>query len=289
MGAVKHAAWLMAAVSAAGQELIVYPEFQRPTPQGEILKVDQNGRRREILSPAVVQNGFASYFVVVKLREPGAFRLDIAMNPEDRIEATLYKVRFHQPEGTLAWCPAELFPVQNTVFGMVPDAQNGIPGQTAAVFWLDLWTARGKSEGEERVRVEAQLTVGDRLDVYPLEVRILPIVVSSAPRDGGVAEVTEPAWVSIYKPLRAWLSGTKLQQPDASPSVRRKIVRNALQDLALLDALEPRLGRDTLRSEIARRSGAFEGLDSDWWPEIRRWIYARHMEAASAGREAAPQ
>ncbi len=166
-----------AALAAAlwGQEIEVYPEFQRPTPFGGIVKADQGGRRREILSPAVVQNGYASFFVVVKLQQPGAFRLDIAMNPEDRLEADLYKVWFHKLEGSGEWCPDALIPVLNTYFGALPDHKNQIPGQTAVAFWLDLWVPRGRAKREERVRVEAQLSAGDRLDVYPLEVRILPV------------------------------------------------------------------------------------------------------------------
>jgi hypothetical protein len=165
------------AATALAQEIEVYPEFQRPSPFGGILKADQGGRRREILSPAVVQNGYASFFLVVKLREPGSFRLDIAMNPDDRVEADLYKVWFHKLESSGEWVPDALIPVHNTFFGAVPDAENQIPGQTAAAFWLDLWVPRGRETEEERVRVEAQLSAGDRLDIYPMEVRILPVTV----------------------------------------------------------------------------------------------------------------
>jgi hypothetical protein len=172
-----RAAGLLLAAVAAAQEIEVYPEFQRPTPFGGIIKPDQGGRRREILSPAVAQNGYASFFVVVKLRQPGSFRLDIAMNPENRLEADLYKVWFHRLEKGGEWYPDALIPVHHTFFGGVPDTENQIPGQTAVAFWLDLWVPRGNLEREERVRVEAQLQVGDRLDIYPLEVRVLPFAV----------------------------------------------------------------------------------------------------------------
>jgi len=165
---------LLVSASLLPQHIEVYPEFQRPSPFGGILKADQGGRRREILSPAVAQNSYASFFVVVRLPQPGSFRLDIAMNPDDRLEADLYQVWYHKLETTGEWYPDALIPVSNTVFGALPDPENRIPNQSAVAFWLDLWIPRGRTE---RVRVEAQLSVGDRLESYPLEVRILPFAV----------------------------------------------------------------------------------------------------------------
>ncbi|MBI3694455.1 MAG: DUF4091 domain-containing protein, partial [Acidobacteria bacterium] len=163
---------------------------------------------------------------------------------------------------------------------------------------------------------------------------------------GSAAGVTEPAYASIHNPLRAWMwgvdgyclwlvtgSGTDpwfafnggretlvypgekfgLEQP--VPSVRLKIERNALQDLALLKALEPKFGRERLRVEVARLTAGHKpddwwtiprpkladvppdewtntdieeaarpmhrverGLTSDWWLEVRRWIYRAARE-----------
>jgi len=475
--------------------------------------------------------------VVVKLRQPGPYRLDIAMNPESRLQADLYRVWFHQLESEGGYYPDALIPAPATVFGKLPDPENDVPGQTAAVFWLDLWVPRGSAAKEERVRVEAQLSVGDRLDIYPLEVRILPFAVPDEdaldaghnsysagwiqedayhrlfyehrgvfhaapefapalegkgrrrrmaswdlydrhygplldgsafaktrrgprpiryaylpvdpewpaefvhvagemerhfrqkgwtktrlqmffkgfPWDGGEARfppddayfrryrellrravpadspvpfvfrndaswamerqfedlkgvvnfwvlsdsilsfypeapdllkrrgdtvwfygsaagVTGPAWATLHNPLRAWMwgvdgyclnggretlayPGTKFGRQEPLPSLRLKIERNGLQDVALLKALEERMGPGRLREEVARltngrrpgdwwttprpaladrppeewtntdidqaarpRRRVEEGLTSDWWPEIRRWIYSQHME-----------
>ncbi len=174
---MKHLATFLTAAVAFAQEIVVYPEFQRPTPFGDILPADQGGRRREVISPAVAQNGYASFFVVVKLLRPGPYRLDIAMNPENRLQADLYRVWFHKLESGGGYYPDALIPAPATVFGKLPDPENQIAGQTAAAFWLDLWVPRGSAAKEERVRVEAQLSVGDRVDIYPLEVRILPFAV----------------------------------------------------------------------------------------------------------------
>jgi hypothetical protein len=160
------------------------------------------------------------------------------------------------------------------------------------------------------------------------------------------AAVTEPSYATLYNPLRAWMwgvdgyvlwlvtgsgpdpwfrhnggretmvyPGAKFGLAEPIPSIRLKIQRNALQDLALLKALEFKHGRDRLEREIARLTGdrmpedwwthprpaladrppdewtnadiaeasrpslrAEQGLTSDWWPEIRRWIYLATLQ-----------
>ncbi len=169
---------LCASVAIFAQEILVLPEFQRPTIHGEIVKPDQGGRRREILSPAMPQNGYLSMFLVVKLRQPGPYRLDVAMNPEDRLQADLFRVWFHKLESNGEYYPDALIPIQNTYLGAIPDPENRIEGQTAAVFWLDLWAPRrAQQEDEERVRVEVTLNAGGQVDTYPMEIRVLPISV----------------------------------------------------------------------------------------------------------------
>jgi hypothetical protein len=160
---------------ALAQELHVYPEYQRPDIYGGIVRADQSGREREILSPAVPRNGYASFIVVAKLREPGPYRFDVAMNPAGRIHAELYRLWFHRTEPAGEYYPDALLPIQNTFLGTVPDADNGIPEQTAVAFWLDLYVPRDARR--ETVRVEAVLQAFGRRDVYPMEVRILPITI----------------------------------------------------------------------------------------------------------------
>jgi hypothetical protein len=109
--------------------------------------------------------------------------------------------------------------------------------------------------------------------------------------------------------------GAKFGRQEPLPSLRLKIERNGLQDVALLKALENRMGRERLRGEIARLTNGRhpsdwwtkprpalaarppeewtdtdidqaarpmrrveDGLTSDWWPEIRRWIYSQYMD-----------
>jgi hypothetical protein len=468
----------LALSSALAQELVLYPEYQRPDIHGAIVKADQRGREREINSPAVARNGYASYIVVAKLPQPGPYRFDVAMNPAGRLRADVYRIAFEGDSN-----PDALVPIPNTFFGQLPDADNAIPGQTAVAFWLDLHVPANARR--ETVRVEAVLQALGRRDVYPLEVRILPITVpdndaleavyessrtsgpaaqslfrehrglllepldlpsgfnsrwdafdarygplfdgshplpyaflvarppvtpaeaglpgiladvrnhftakgwtrtrlavglsgdasfpwtrdatgqgpdaqrlrrlasllhprfvqhndsslafaqqlkelagvvdhwivserelSSAPEAPALlrkrgdrlwtyAEVpaaTEPANAILHHVARAWMwgaDGLVLRQAPPVPSIRLKIARNALQDLALLRSLESRAGADKLRAELARLTGdtrpsdwwaqagkppvadqALAAATADWWPEVRRWIYQLALEPA---------
>ena len=51
---------LLVAGQLGSQTLEIHSEFLRVSPQGEILDVDATPKPREILSPAVARNGFAS-------------------------------------------------------------------------------------------------------------------------------------------------------------------------------------------------------------------------------------
>ena len=474
----------MALVPALAQELVLYPEYQRPDIHGAIIKADQRGRDRDINSPAVARNGYASYIVVAKLPQPGPYRFDVAMNPAGRLRADVYRIWFDRLEPGGDYVPDALVPIPNTFFGQVPDVDNAVPGQTAVAFWLDLHVPANARR--ETVRVEAVLQALGRRDVYPLEVRILPITVPDddaldavydspgvsgpaaqalfrahrgllleplelptgfnahwdafdarngplfdgsrplpyaflvarppvTPAEAGlpgiladvrnhftakgwtrtrlavglspdasfpwtrdaagqgpdttrlrrlasllhprfvqhndsslgfaqqlkelagivdhwivserelssvpeapallrkrgdrlwsyakVPAATEPAHAILRHVARAWMWGADgfvLRQAQPIPSIRLKIARNALQDLALLRSLEGRAGADKLRAEFARLTGdtrppdwwaqagkppvadnALAAATSDWWPEIRRWIYQLALEGAS--------
>src|SRR5437667_9059574 len=64
---------LIAAARLAPQTVNVYSEFLRVNPRGEILAADATPKPREILSPAVVRNGFASFQIVVRSPRPTSY------------------------------------------------------------------------------------------------------------------------------------------------------------------------------------------------------------------------
>jgi len=58
------------------QSLRVLSEFQRVDPFGDVVAVDRTVNPREILSPAVARNAFASFHVAVSVPEREPFELE---------------------------------------------------------------------------------------------------------------------------------------------------------------------------------------------------------------------
>src|SRR6266404_2871792 len=93
-------AWL------AAQTLEVHSEFLRVNPQGEILPVDVDPKPREILSPAVIRNGFASFHIIVRSPRPTSFFLFVDTNPPNVFRTSIYKEQFVKRGGD--WIPDAL-------------------------------------------------------------------------------------------------------------------------------------------------------------------------------------
>ncbi len=142
--------YLPLCVSMSAQSVRVYSEFARINPSGEVTAPAQP---REILSPAIVRNGFTSFQIVVQV-EPGTpYSLYVGQNPEDAVRVTVYRESGDNLE------PVEL-PVE---------------GKSTQVFWMDVWTARNAPV--RRVKVEPQLNVNQDWIVYPMEVRVMDALV----------------------------------------------------------------------------------------------------------------
>jgi hypothetical protein len=151
---VVRLALLLASIAAAdAQSLNVYSEFAEINANGV---VTTPANPREILSPAIVRNGFTSFQVVVKVAPETSYWLYIGENPEDVVRVTLYRESGEKLE------PVEL-PYE---------------GKSTQVFWLDLWTARDAPV--RRVKIEPQLKVDRDWVTYPMEVRVMDAVVPDA-------------------------------------------------------------------------------------------------------------
>ncbi|HZS49716.1 MAG TPA: hypothetical protein VFA54_02570 [Bryobacterales bacterium] len=296
---------LLALGPAAAQEILLYPEFQRPSPRGDIVPADRGGRQWEIISPAMPRNGHAGFFVAARLREPGFFRLDIAMNPVGRLRADLYRVWFGDPDASGERYPGRLTLVGQTVAGRFPDDEQSAPdppehqpapaspasiparprADAAGIYWLDLYAPRDLPSGRIRLEVVLQ-SAGPRV-VYPMEVRILPIAFpdrkGASDWKGAKAAGTQPDQTRAAQPAQtialqffsAWWNAQPLPLPASRNeplTVESRIERDVLQDLELLESLAPKLGRDKLRADVSRLM-AGDNLPPDRWLEVRRWIY----------------
>jgi hypothetical protein len=153
LGTFTRLALLFLCVPLIAQSVRVYSEFAVIDAKGEITAPAQP---REILSPAIVRNGFTSFQIVVQV-EPGTpYWLYVGQNPEDAVRVTVYRESREKLEPVVL--PYE--------------------GKSTEVFWMDLWADRNAPV--QRIKVEPQLNVGHDWVQYPMEVRVMDAVVPDA-------------------------------------------------------------------------------------------------------------
>lgn len=272
-------AWLALAASAAmplcAQTLRLQTEFLRINPRGEILAVDQAPNPRELISPAVVRNSWASFQVVIESAR-GNYFLFAGSNPENAFRINVYEEVFAKRGDE--WIPDALKPVTLPAFGVLPDPASGIAGQSARVYLMDVWVPPDAPVG--RTRLEVQMKAGV-WTIWPMEIRILPAVApaprrSRAPLPGPELRAVE----SVMGPLVEYM-GQHAEGPGASPlpeadpvppvprTLREVIRRNAEQDMALARTLDPATLMPQLKERVAPARGG------EWYLAVRDWIYKR--------------
>jgi hypothetical protein len=140
--------WRLFAVCSlcAGQSVNVYSEFARIDASGKPAAPETP---REILSPAVVRNGFTSFQVAVEAPAETKWWLFLGQNPENVFKLTLLK-----ESGDLL--EAVDLPYES---------------QGSQVFWLDVWTDGNASV--QRVKLEPELRINDDWVTYPIEARVV--------------------------------------------------------------------------------------------------------------------
>jgi hypothetical protein len=246
--------------------LRVYSEFQRVDPFGDVLAVDRAVSPREILSPAVVRNGYASFHVVVTTRPKETYFLAVQSNPADVFEWSIYEERLVRRGA--AWIPDVLHELRSPYFGAMPDPDSTVPGQTTRAYLLDVWVPPETPVGT--VRLEVLVKIG-LWSVYPMEVRVLPAHVPDRPftmRPPALPPPELDASAAVWGPLAAWLAGGVETASDAPTSVRAVIRRNAAQDMAL--------ARPELRAQIlgmAWNGGLSSSLGAEWYLRVRDLVY----------------
>lgn len=240
---------------AAQTEVKVYSEFRRVTPAGTILKADQGGRPREILSPGVPRQGFASFRIAVTAPPGRRYSLFLGENPENFFQLTLYKESW--TKSGQEWIADKLEKVDTPYHGVIPEspAPGAPPAQTVDTFWLDVYTP--SQAAVRRVRLEAQLNVGEDWVIYPLEVRVLPARLPRlGPFAGAVPPVTAPAGEAALDQLASYLCGAKVRPGAGPPTARQFVARNAQHDMALAREIEEKKGREAVQAGIASALGA---------------------------------
>jgi len=262
---------------ACAQSVEIYSEFQRPDPFGQIVRADRALRPREILSPAVARNGFASFHIAVSVPPTESYLLYVATNPLDACRVALYKEHFARTQD--GWIPDRLTEVHRLPdFGTMPDPDDGIEGQNTRVYLLDLWIPPGTGVG--RFRLEVQLKVAS-WTIRPLEVRVVEARIPDLPkRDSGkLASMEQGADTPALAALAAYLSG-KAPAAGWQPLTVRDIVRrNAAQDMALAASLD---AKSAVPAELERRvtdlltvNARFSPrpLGAEWYLKIRDFLF----------------
>ena len=251
------------------QSLEIYSEFQRVDPFGSIVAVDRAEHPREILSPAVPRNGYASFHVVVSVPPNTNYLLYVVTNPLDACRVALYKEHF--VKAGHGWIPDTLAELQRLPdFGAMPDPDQDIRGQNTRVYLLDVWIPPEASPG--RFRLEAQLKVGYWI-VRPMEVRVIPALVPNgsggrAPgRAAALPRIEEGADAAAAAVLNGYISGAFNPTPAEPVTVRGIIRRNAIQDMALAGSPQ---ALEKLRKGLPSR----KTLGAEWYLRIRDLVYA---------------
>jgi len=252
----RTAPFALLCAAAHPQSVHIYSEFRRIAPNGAVLEQDRPGRPREIISPAVARNGFASFRLVLSAPAGKSFALHFSDNPEKSFQYTLYRELAAQSGQTAV----------PDLLEHAPLPVSGVFTDSPITYWLDILVPAAIPTG--RIRVEAQLNVDDHWIIYPLEVRVLP---ASIPRHAALSFPLPSANLvsaqSALVPLQNYLCGKPAPVPQTGPpTIRQMIARNALQDVALARSLEPALGAAHLHQTLLGWIGA---------PDVKTWCAAR--------------
>ena len=268
---------------AAQTEIKVYSEFRRIAPDGSVVAPDRTGRPREILSPGVARQAHTSFRIVVTAPPGKRYSLYIGENPEKFFRYSLYKEIW--TKAGQEWLPDRIEKVDTPYQGEIPDAQSAAPHQTVQTFWLDVYTP-GQAP-IQRVRLEAQLNVGDDWIIYPMEVRVLAARLPDiGPYGSSIPPLTAPAAEPALEQLAAYLCGTRIRPGANPPNSRQLVARNAQQDMALARGLEAKKGREAMTAALTAVVGATDlkswcaerpkqaqsGYDPEQYLRVREWL-----------------
>jgi hypothetical protein len=258
---------LVAAPALWAQSVDIYSEFQRPDPYGGIVAADRSPSPREILSPGVTRNGWASFHVAVRTPPNTSYLLYVMTNPVNACRVEMYKEHFEKTEA--GWIPDRLTQLHRLPdYGFMPDPDDGVVEQNTRVYLLDLWIPPDSGVG--RFRLEVQLKTGTWV-IRPLEIRVLSAKIPDAPATKGEA-VLPP----VESPADYAAAGPPVSACGPLTTVRAIICRNAAQDMALANQIvTPEvLANWWLSFNLPRVMGA------EWRLRVRDLLYAR---AASGG------
>jgi hypothetical protein len=252
---------LIAAFDAAAIDIRTYSEFQRVDQTGTVVPQDRAIAPREVLSPGVLRNAFATFRIVVTAPANTFYFLAVQTNPPD-----LFQVRLYREIGFVSLIE-ELRP--SFLAGVIPSIR---APEAATSYLLDLWVPADARPGPTRVEV---LVKTADWKVAPMEVRILAATVPPVPFT--FTPVENDSDLAAF--------GTLLAAPQSAPAAP-SIIRNAAQDAALLRTLDPhaaaRVRNAAIAAFIEHRSMFLSPRGSESYLPVRQLLY---REAVATGDE----
>lgn len=176
------------AVPAAvrAQEVEVYSEFRRVGADGQIVESDRGGKPREILSPAIPRNGYATYNIAIKGPAGRPFHVYVGENPEGIVKIALYRVVTGGPVADA------IEKITSPYSGFLPEG--GVP------LVVDIFAPA--TLPVRRVRIEIQLNVDSHWIIYPMELRVQPATIPPQLITSGA--LADPKVSTVENALAAW-------------------------------------------------------------------------------------
>lgn len=273
------AAFLLATLAARAQSVEIFSEFQRPDPVGGIVAPDRALAPREILSPALARGAHTIFHIAVSIPPKESYLLYVIPNPLNACLVALYKEHFEKTAaGWIADRLEELHRLPD--FGVMPDPDDQVEGQTTRAYLLDLWIPPDAPEG--RFRLEVQLKMGDWV-VRPMELRVVPARVPPIPpgKARPLPPVEQAADAVALGTLADYVAGDPVGAGDPPLTVRAMIQRSTAQDMALAAALPKEVAGpaalerrvfDLLRGNLEFTPRVF---GAEWYLRIRDFLYAQ--------------
>jgi hypothetical protein len=216
----------------------------------------------------VGRNGFASFHVAVSVPTSESYFLYVVPNPVSACRVSVYKEHFVQtPSG---WIPDRLTELERLPdYGVMPDPDDGVPGQTTRVYLVDLWLPPNADVA--RFRLEVQLKVAD-FTVRPMEVRVVEARFPDleAGEDHPLPPIEWGADAPAARVLGEYVANGRLTMPPPGLTVRGILRRNAVQDVGLGGRALWALALELFRANLAFPTRPF---GSEWWLRIRDRLF----------------
>ena len=156
-------------------ELAALAEYQRPDPFGGVVEEDRGAGGPDFargITLSAARAGYTSAHLIVTLRTPGEYRIEVADFPRaSGIETELYREWFHFTPAVKRYYPDALIPIKTVHSSCIPEPDNRVSGQTSQAFWLDLWVPADARPGTYKSRVV--LVAEGKTRSLPVTVQVL--------------------------------------------------------------------------------------------------------------------